>query len=191
MEHTKKYVLMDPRFVKPSMRDKALSGLDGEISSILNSELNDELKAKQYSAALSRFRNYSADQSPKENPIDKLEPKVLESMPSTVKYKAKRLIDRLKRDKAVDWDKDGQLIYRQRKIPKSDIVELFSNSLKSKSDTKDLPVGWETFAESLHENEIPRELVPNKSIWNEMLRHKPLKETKKKKGKARKGWDEY
>ena len=182
---------MNPRFVKPSMREKALSGLDGEISSILNSELNDELKAKQYSAALSRFRNYSADQSPKENPIDKLEPKVLESMPSTVKYKAKRLIDRLKRDKAVDWDKDGQLIYRQRKIPKSDIVELFSNSLKSKSDTKDLPVGWETFAESLHENEIPRELVPNKSIWNEMLRHKPLKETKKKKGKARKGWDEY
>ena len=59
MEHTKKFVLVDPRFVTPSMRDKVLSGLDTEISSILNSDVPDEIKARSYISALARFKNYS------------------------------------------------------------------------------------------------------------------------------------
>ena len=59
MEHTKKFVLVDPRFVRPSMRDKVLSGLDTEISNILNSDVSDEIKARSYVSALARFRNYS------------------------------------------------------------------------------------------------------------------------------------
>src|SRR2546425_5724020 len=46
MEHTKKFVLVDPRFVRPTMRDKVLSGLDTEISNILNSDVSDEIKAR-------------------------------------------------------------------------------------------------------------------------------------------------
>src|SRR6267154_4216301 len=60
MEHTKKYVLVDPRFVRTSMRDKALSGLDTEILNILNEDVWDEIKAKSYISALARFRNISA-----------------------------------------------------------------------------------------------------------------------------------
>ena len=59
MEHTKKFVLVDPRFVRPTMRDKVLSGLDTEISNILNSDVSDEIKARSYVSALARFRNYS------------------------------------------------------------------------------------------------------------------------------------
>ena len=59
MEHTKKFVLVDPRFVRPSMRDKALSGLDNDISNILNSDLSDEIKARNYVSALARYKNYS------------------------------------------------------------------------------------------------------------------------------------
>ena len=60
MEHTKKFVLVDPRFVRPSMRDKALSTLDTDISNILNSNDSDEFKAKSYMSAASRFTNLSA-----------------------------------------------------------------------------------------------------------------------------------
>src|SRR6267154_1385888 len=60
MEHTKKFVLVDPRFVRPSMREKALSELDTDISNILNSDVSDELKARSYVSALARFKNYSA-----------------------------------------------------------------------------------------------------------------------------------
>ena len=57
MEHTKKFVLVDPRFVRPSMRDKALSGLDSDISNILNDDVSDEIKVNRYISALSRFKN--------------------------------------------------------------------------------------------------------------------------------------
>ena len=67
MDHTKKFVLVDPRFVRPSMRDKALSGLDADISSILKSDEPDEIKVRNYMTALSRYKNYSA--SPKPVPL--------------------------------------------------------------------------------------------------------------------------
>ena len=56
---------MDPRSLRPSMRDKALSGLDSIISNILDSDESDELKAKSYMEALTRFRNYSKPPSEK------------------------------------------------------------------------------------------------------------------------------
>lgn len=64
MEHTKKFVLVDPRFVKPSMRDKAMSGIDSIISNILESEESDDVKVKNYISALMRYRNYSVPPKP-------------------------------------------------------------------------------------------------------------------------------
>ena len=64
MEHTKKFVLVDPRFVKPSMRDKALSELDTDISNILNDDTSDEIKVKKYMATLARYKNLSAPPKP-------------------------------------------------------------------------------------------------------------------------------
>ena len=66
MEHAKKFVLVDPRFVRPSMRDKALSGLDVDISNILKSDEPDEIKVRNYMTALSRYKNYSSP--PKSTP---------------------------------------------------------------------------------------------------------------------------
>src|SRR6266516_5406275 len=60
MEHTKKLVLVDPRFSRPTMKDKVLSGLDNDISSILNSDASDEAKAYSYMSALSRFKAISS-----------------------------------------------------------------------------------------------------------------------------------
>jgi type IV secretory pathway VirB10-like protein len=64
MEHTKKFILMDPHFARPTMRDKVLSGLDSEISGILNSQESDEIKAKKYALTLRRFVNYSSPPKP-------------------------------------------------------------------------------------------------------------------------------
>ena len=64
MEHTKKFVLVDPRFARPSMLDKALSELDTDISNILNSADSDQLKAKSYMSVATRFRNLSAPPKP-------------------------------------------------------------------------------------------------------------------------------
>ena len=42
------------------MRDKVLSALDTDISGILNDDVSDEIKAKNYLTVLTRFRNLSA-----------------------------------------------------------------------------------------------------------------------------------
>src|SRR6267154_110787 len=86
MEHTKKFVLVDPRFVRPTMRDKVLSELDSGISNILNSDDSDEIKAKNYISALARFRNLSAPAKPeKTTPVPPLPPPV-----ASVAYKTAR-----------------------------------------------------------------------------------------------------
>lgn len=64
MEHTKKLVLVDPRFARPSMRDKALSVLDTDISNILDSNESDDVKVRHYISALARYKNYSAPPKP-------------------------------------------------------------------------------------------------------------------------------
>src|SRR2546425_10091228 len=91
MEHAKKFVLVDPRFVRPSMRDKALSALDTDISNILNSNDSDEFKAKSYMSAASRFRSLSAPPKPAKSaqqlPAASQLPAAAPSLPS-VSFKA-------------------------------------------------------------------------------------------------------
>jgi len=102
MEHTKKFVLVDPRFVRPSMRDKVLSGLDTDISNILNSDDSDEIKAKSYIAALARFRNYSFPPKPEEvktlpAPIVPTAPAVPTTAPTTAPTVPFKTVSPLKR----------------------------------------------------------------------------------------------
>jgi len=127
MEHTKKFVLVDPRFVRPSMRDKVLSGLDSDISNILNSEESDEIKAKNYAATLSRFRNYSDPPKPEK-------PKALPTAPTPFKpTPTRKRVIRAKQSKSkvapsIDWDQltqpdsthDAPLWKRSRRIVTKD-----------------------------------------------------------------------
>ena len=88
MEHTKKFVLVDPRFVRPTMRDKVLSALDNDISHILNSDVSDEVKAKSYISTLARFRHLSAPAKPqKATPVPPAPPS---PQVATVAYKTAR-----------------------------------------------------------------------------------------------------
>ena len=98
MEHAKKMVLIDPQFYRPSITEKALNGLDGQISSILSSDLPDDVKAKRYAEAVRRYGNI------KEAIIEPVETKkltetdVLDSISSVLRHKAKRLLDPLRKN---------------------------------------------------------------------------------------------
>src|SRR5437867_3200728 len=110
MEHTKKLVLVDPRFVRPSMKEKALSELDSDISSILNGSESDEAKAKSYISALARFRNLSAP--PK---IEKPVPPPPPPPPPAIGYKAVRAPQRPhKRTKVVAAPPDDPTLWQRR-----------------------------------------------------------------------------
>jgi len=85
MDHTKKFVLVDPRFVRPSMRDKALSGLDTDISTILKSDESDEIKVRNYISALSRYKHFSTPPKPTPSPPQPTPPPpAIPAVPATV-----------------------------------------------------------------------------------------------------------
>jgi FLYWCH zinc finger domain len=60
IEHSKKYVLVDPQSTKPPLIENNLTNLDQAISEALNSSLSGDSKAMQYMQALRTFTNYDA-----------------------------------------------------------------------------------------------------------------------------------
>jgi len=183
MDHVKKMILIDPKMYRPSMRDKSLSALDTEIDSILNSEIPHDEKAKRYNAILNKFRAHTNPTQAKTPVIDQLEPEILKAVPPNQAYKAKRLLDHLKKQADVDWSTSGELIYRQRNIPDSNIIDLINDVLKTKST--EAPNGWEAFAKSL-EN-APQELIGN----TERRRFIREPTTPKRKRTKKHNWIEY
>jgi hypothetical protein len=182
MNHAKKLMLIDPKMYRPSMRDKSLSAIDIDIETTLLSDLPDDEKAKRYTATLKRFKAYDEPKTEKTPAIDHLETNVLQSIPPNQAYKAKRLLQNIKRERDFDWTEDGEMIYKQTKIPNSNIVDLMSDVLKTKST--DLPVGWEEFASGL--GKAPQELIANTE--RKRLIRDPTSSRRKQK---KRNWLEY
>src|ERR1700690_130392 len=184
MEHAKKMMLVDPRFARPSMREKFLSALDTEIANTLDSDEPDDVKAKNYIMTLNRYKFHGEIPKPAVKPIEKLESSVMQSVSQKQQYKAKRAMDLLKRNSDVDFNDQGELIYRQSRVPGSNIVDLFEDLPRTTSSEP--PVGWEALASSLKESKAPREIVSNTRSWNFMRDTAP-----RRKGKSKRKWVEY
>ena len=167
------------------MQQKKLSGLDNEIESILSSDAADDVKAKNYIATLRRYRNYSSTPAVPQA-SDTLESDILSGVAPPVKYKAKQILKKLKNRTDFDLSKEGEIIFRQTKIPNTNIVDLLNDVLKTKN-LEAPPVGWEALAATLKEANIPRDLVPNKVRWNYM--HDKVKDRKTR--DLRKSWIPY
>jgi hypothetical protein len=153
MEHAKKYVLVDPQMYRPSMPEKSLSSLDHEIQSTLNSQLPDDEKAKLYVSALKRFKAY--DKKPPPSKIN-IETELNDGLPPNQQYKAKKLLRLIKDNPDIDWSDKGELIYKQTKISKSHVADLFGDVLSTQRPVEG-PVGWEAFDEGI--SEVPTALV--------------------------------
>ena len=82
---------------------------------------------------------------------------VIAAVPKTMQTKAKRLMERLKKD--VAGTDRGELIHDGVPVPGSNMTDLVSDLLK-KSD----PVGWQRFAQQLRRINLPMDLSGNVDI---------------------------
>lgn len=193
MEHTKKLVLMEPKLVKPTIRDKTLSKLDEHIESILRSDLPDDLKAKYYASSLRTYKTYDEEKKKPENKIEKLETDVLKSISPNNQYKANRILALLKRDPDVTFSKDGEVVYKRNVIRDSNITDIIVDLLKKTSGAS-LP-GLKEVSSSLKSYDVSKELIPNQSVWK--LMHPPLPRTstktlrKSQRPKSTVRWEKY
>lgn len=190
MQHTRKLVLTDPQFLKPSIKDVALSKLDTDIRDILRSEEDDFSKAKRYASVLRRYRAFDEEPVPRVNNILNLEENVLKSTPSNLKYKAKRILTQLGKDKDVDFTEDGRLVYKQTPVNESNILDIVSDILQKKPS---FAKGTKEVADSLRSTKTSEELINNPIVLKRMREEVKKEESKPKKSTRRKkvAWEEY
>jgi len=183
MEHAKKMILVEPRQIeklKETMLDKTLSKLDGEIYEILHRNIADDEKAKLYSNSLSRYLNIDKpsvitkfDSKVIDTPEEKseivkesknIESLVLETVPKKWQSQASRLLTHIKNNPDVNWSEKGELVLKNKTIPKTHVVDLVNDLLRKRTSTPS-PSGWKHLADALKDYNIPHELIGNDDRW--------------------------
>ena len=83
---------------------------------------------------------------------------ILCSLPKLYKAKASVLLDHIERNKDLEWNHWGELVYAQRVIPHSQIVDLLRECMREQTFT---PAGSEEFFRALRESHVPLALISN------------------------------
>ena len=190
MEYAKKMALVDPRLLEsvPSQPlfanpiGNVMRRLDDEMRFILDrSDLNDREKVVLYNQVLMRYNIFSdkSSQQPVRVTIDKppvkedeeednekrtesgLENEIIDSVPKTLKQKARRLLNKIKG--TVSWNDRGEMVYRNVPVPGSNIVDLVNDALRKRKSFQ--PVGWKMFARGLKDVNAPMDLIGNPERW--------------------------
>ena len=166
------------------MVGKVMQGLDVEITSILDrKDLNDGDKVKLYNQVLQQY-NHLSDQrgkqptrvvvvnddattatatpekpavAPATSAHTGVEADIVDSVPKTMKVKAKKLMDRLQTQ--LSWTDRGELLHDGTPVPGSNMVDLVNDVLRKRR--KSDPVGWQALAQQLKRINLPMELVCN------------------------------
>jgi hypothetical protein len=169
MDHVKKFVLVDPATLpaatlQPTLYrpiDRKLSSLDADVSSVLNSDMPDDEKAKRYLFALRRYRHFEAAPSEKTDPVED----ILTSVKPDLRIKAKRLLKQIKPH--IRWSDEGELVTDENElVPDSNIAELLNEATSKES--KDNVIGLEEFAKALKRSGTPNHLIWNKGLQRYM-----------------------
>ena len=96
-------------------------------------------------------------------PVDlpnNIETDILESVPPTMKTRARQLVKKLKENKdLITWDDKAQLVYEGKLIPGSNVVDLVNDALRHRKNFN--LHGWRLFAKALSDVNIPEEIVRN------------------------------
>ena len=115
------------------------------------------------------------DTPPKE---DDLSPQILETVPKTLKRKAKLLIDQLKQSDVMTWNKNGELVYEGNTVKDSNIIDLVNDALKSKKGF--VPYGFQYFMHGLAKSNAPESIIGNEARRSIVRKYKQFGSDKKR-----------
>jgi hypothetical protein len=95
-------------------------------------------------------------------PSDEIETDIMDSVPATMKSRARQLIKKLKSNKdLVGWNEQGQMVFKGRSVPSTNIVDLVNDSLRQRKNFN--PDGWELFSKVLEHLNVPEGIVRNEN----------------------------
>ena len=98
--------------------------------------------------------------APEKSVSTAVEDEVMKSVPKIYKNGARQLLDKMKENQDVlDWNDKGELVYENKPIPGSHVVDLVNDMLRHRKGFE--PVGWSVFARGLARMNVPENLVRN------------------------------
>ena len=89
---------------------------------------------------------------------------MLETVPKKWQAQASRLLTHIKNNPDVNWSEKGELVLKNKTIPKTHVVDLVNDLLRKRTSTPS-PSGWMHLADALKDYNIPHELIGNDDRW--------------------------
>ena len=118
---------------------KILSEIDIKMQEILNSNKSDNEKIKLYNQALQKSRVFLKKSQSKPKQVFMKDDKKFSESALLTKFrkraKAKKVLQNIKKQKALDYDSEGRLILDGRVIPGSNLDNLLQSALKKRNPT--------------------------------------------------------
>lgn len=100
----------------------------------------------------------------------KINQRVLDSVPTTMRKKARLLLSMLQDNPNMSWNEDGTVRLYGKPVSGSNIIDLVNDVLRQRKGID--PRGWQPFAEGLRDANVPQDFVGNKKRWEFMHRKK-------------------
>jgi hypothetical protein len=95
-------------------------------------------------------------------PSHEIETDIMDSVPDTMKSRARQLIKKLKSNKdLIGWNEQGQMVLKGRSVPSTNIVDLVNDYLRQRTNFN--PEGWELFSKVLGHLNVPECIVRNEN----------------------------
>jgi hypothetical protein len=83
-----------------------------------------------------------------------MESDIIDSVPATMKSRARQLVRKLKSNQhIVGWNDQGHKMFKGRVIPGTNIIDLVNDSLPQRKNFN--PEGWELFSKALGHLNVP------------------------------------
>ena len=96
----------------------------------------------------------------------------MKSVPKIYKNGVRQLLDKMEEHRDVlDWNDKGELVYENKPIPGSHVVDLVNDMLRHRKGFE--PVGWSVFARGLARMIVPENLVRNSQRQSAIREFKP------------------
>ena len=144
MDRMKKLLMMDSRTFNrlTTPKDKVLTSIEGEMSSILNDDsIPEDVKAKLYASKQSRFMKIEHPQWGETTVTNtktlNTPDVVLDTLPNSLVRKAKRICDILKSTNRVSVNDKNEFVIDGDVIPGSNANDVYLDILKKRKNTID------------------------------------------------------
>ena len=99
--------------------------------------------------------------------MDAIAEEVISSVPVTLKTKAKRLLEKIRKSQgAIQFNEKGELLSAGKVMPGTHAVDLVNDVLRKRKGSN--PKGWREFSRQLAHLNPPQDLVGNPDRWNWM-----------------------